>query len=114
MHINASLDVDAYNDMGMHSTSTLTQGHSHVLPICHLHEPNYQFWYWRNHQTYSKLKAWQHYYIEATILLKSVLLAFKKKTIIYNPEKQTYSYLWHYKSPWKPVPTYREKKIIGC
>lgn len=29
MHINASLDVDAYNDMGMHSTSTLTQGDSH-------------------------------------------------------------------------------------
>lgn len=58
------------------------------LPIFHFREPNYQFWYWRNHQTHGKLKAWQRYYIEATILLKSILLAFKKQIIIYNPEKK--------------------------
>lgn len=77
------MDVDAYNDMEMHGTSMLTLKEIHMsFPICHLHEPNYQFQYGRNHQAYGKLKAWQHYYIEATILLKSILLAFKKQTII--------------------------------
>jgi len=58
------------------------------LPIFHLREPNYQFWYWRNHEAYGKLKARQHYYTEAEIVLKTILLAFKKQTIIYNPEKK--------------------------
>lgn len=75
--------------MGMHRTSALTLWEVHMSPpIFHLHEPNYQFWYWRNHQAYGKLKAWQHYFIEATVLLKSVWLAFKKQTVIYNPEKK--------------------------